>query len=298
MRWLLQVAAVAWLNLLLLVGASSLPELRIQPLGDSITKGALSSHGNGYRGYLRDMLTEESDKEVDMVGSLRFGNMSDNDHEGHSGHFLREIGEFYKRSIRTRPNVVLIHAGINNMDKEIDVDESPELMEKLIDGVHDEAPDAAILVMPIIWANDTRLQNNTDHFNRILSGIIKKRRDDDMHIYSVSTHMTVADLADFKHPNDQGYEKMANAWFRGIKEVNERGWLKDPVEVNAEELPRMGLGTRLDSGGDDENEDEDEGEDGDDDSGASRPLGTFGSNDTLGLLRRAAMAACMVWSLI
>ncbi|KAL2201924.1 SGNH hydrolase [Sarocladium strictum] len=224
--------------------AASLPALRIQPLGDSITKGSLSSHGNGYRGYLRDLLTEESDNGVDMIGSLRDGSMRDNDHEGHSGEYLAEINEFYKLSIKARPNVVLLHAGTNNMDKERDLAKSPELMTSIIGGVHKEAPDAAILVMPVIWANDTRMQNNTDRFNEFLEGFIAEKQDDGLHIMSVPTDITIDDLADTKHPNDQGYEKMAKAWFDAILEANERGWLEEPVPVDADKLPGMGLGTR------------------------------------------------------
>ncbi|KAK0383865.1 hypothetical protein NLU13_7957 [Sarocladium strictum] len=241
---LLQVAIAAYLTISTAsASASSLPALRIQPLGDSVTKGSLSSHNNGYRGYLRDMLKEQSDNAIDMIGSLRNGAMDDNDHEGHSGHFLAEINEFYKLSVRARPNVVLLHAGTNNMDKEIDLEESPDLIEAIIDGVHDEAPDAAILVMPVIWANDTRMQNNTDHFNKALEGIIQRKRGDDTHILSVPTNLTVADLADVKHPNDRGYKKMAEAWLAAIREAHGNGWLEDPVSVDAKKLVHMGLGT-------------------------------------------------------
>lgn len=285
MRWQVQVAALAGLqSLSLSVVASDFPALRIQPLGDSITKGSQSSHNNGYREYLRNLILDHSDNEVDMIGSQRAGNMADNDHEGHSGHFLREIGEFYKLSIRARPNLVLIHAGINNMDKEIDVEESPELMEKLIDGVHKDAPDAAILVMPIIWANNSRLQNNTDHFNRALGRIIEDRLDDDMHIISVPTNITIADLHDIKHPNDQGYMKMANAWFRAIRQANDRGWIEDPVEVNADDLPGMGLGTKSDAEEDDE------------ESAASRSASPLGLGFVAGLLGRATFGPAWIWN--
>lgn len=277
MRWLLQIAILACLGLLSTGVGASLPALRIQPLGDSVTKGSLSSHNNGYRGYLRNLLTKRSENGVDMIGSLRNGGMSDNDHEGHSGHFLAEIAEFYKLSIRARPNVVLIHAGTNNMDKERDLAKSPDLMESIIDGVNKEAPDATILVMPVIWANDTRMQNNTDHFNGALDRIIKAKQDDGVHILNVPTNLTLADMADFKHPNDRGYEKMAEAWLSAILEADDNGWLEEPVAVDASKLQNIGLGTRTgesegggsndesDDGADDGNADEDAGEDGEED---------------------------------
>ena len=57
-------------------GHSNFP-LRILPLGASITWGQKSSDGNGYRGHLRDML-QMRDTVVDMVGTVKAGNMTDN----------------------------------------------------------------------------------------------------------------------------------------------------------------------------------------------------------------------------
>lgn len=51
--------------------------LKILPLGASITLGYKSSDGNGYREWLRQQLRYEG-WPVEMVGSRRFGNMSDN----------------------------------------------------------------------------------------------------------------------------------------------------------------------------------------------------------------------------
>lgn len=56
--------------------------LRIMPLGASITEGHLSTDGNGYRSWIRQKLRSE-DWEVQMVGSLRHGNMLDNVRELH-----------------------------------------------------------------------------------------------------------------------------------------------------------------------------------------------------------------------
>lgn len=56
--------------------------LRVLPLGASITAGWGSSDGNGYRKYLQQDL---AGTEMQYVGSLRSGAMTENHHEGHSG---------------------------------------------------------------------------------------------------------------------------------------------------------------------------------------------------------------------
>jgi hypothetical protein len=86
------------------------------PLGDSITKGSGSRDNNGYRNALRNLLTPIT--QVDFIGTLAHGTMPDNSHEGHSGQFLGPIKEWAAAPIRARPNVVLVHAGTNNMDLE------------------------------------------------------------------------------------------------------------------------------------------------------------------------------------
>ena len=57
-------------------------ELRILPLGASITAGQGSTDGNGYRLDLQNLL---AGTEMQYIGSLRSGTMADNYHEGHSG---------------------------------------------------------------------------------------------------------------------------------------------------------------------------------------------------------------------
>lgn len=223
----------------------NLPRLRILPLGDSITKGSGSSDLNGYRKPLRDhVVSYMSDSDgVDMVGSLRDGNMTDNSHEGHSGEYLAEINTYWQLSIDARPNVVLIHAGTNNMDKEVDLDKAPAIMTDMIVNIGKEAPEATILVAPVIWANDTRMQANTDKFNTQLHDIIEERQQAGQHVIEVPIDIGIDDLSDKKHPNDIGYKKMATAWFGGIKEAYKRGWLVRAIKLSPSDVPGVGLGT-------------------------------------------------------
>lgn len=229
--------------------AQALPNLRIMPLGDSITKGSGSTGIVGYRGPLRQKLLNlglSQEITVDMVGSLRDGNMADDDHEGHSGKFLAQINEYWKLSIQARPNVILVHAGTNNMDKNIDLDIAVDLMASIIDGIFESAPDATVLVAPVIWANNPRMQANTDRFNPQVEALIESRQKQGKHILSVHIDITVGDLKDDKHPNDKGYNKMADAWLQSILEADLRGWLKEPVKRTRQDAPGTGIGIHSD----------------------------------------------------
>lgn len=222
--------------------AAALPSLRIMPLGDSITKGNGSGDQKGYRNRLLYKLLGRNYR-VDMIGTQKGpSTMADNDHEGHSGKVLAEINTYWKRSIRAHPNVVLVHAGTNNMDLEEDLEGSPAVMEEMIDGLFENAPGVTVLVAPVIWANKPRMQQNTDRFNLKVEAIIEEKQKSGQHILKVPIGIGPGDLWDEKHPNDVGYEKMASAWFQAILDADERGWLEDRVEVNADDLPGMGLG--------------------------------------------------------
>ena len=58
-------------------------ELRILPLGSSITYGTQSVDGNGYR---LNLLKHLSGTKVEYIGSVRNGEMADNYNEGHPGY--------------------------------------------------------------------------------------------------------------------------------------------------------------------------------------------------------------------
>lgn len=55
----------------------------VLPLGDSITFGVGSSDGNSYRKYLKDRLSQAG-LQIDYIGTLRCGNIADNQCQGKS----------------------------------------------------------------------------------------------------------------------------------------------------------------------------------------------------------------------
>lgn len=79
--------------------------IRLLPLGDSITFGVGSSDGNGYRNLLHNLLSPGNT--VDFIGSIKAGTMADNDNEGHSGYTITQISGTVSNSkaLPARPNV-------------------------------------------------------------------------------------------------------------------------------------------------------------------------------------------------
>lgn len=202
--------------------------LRIQPLGDSITYGYLSTTGDGYR---NDLLGRLAGNSVQYIGSVRSGSMSDNYNEGHPGAVITEIATFAKLSLPERPNVVLLMAGTNDCNNGLDISTMPERLGSLIDEVVDACPDAAVIVAQLTPILSLNSQYNVGQFNDAIPSIVATRVQAGKHVLVVnmSSKVTTSDLKDGLHPNDHGYDLMSEVWIGGIQEAGEKGWIKNPV---------------------------------------------------------------------
>ncbi|KAL8825309.1 MAG: hypothetical protein Q9191_004492 [Dirinaria sp. TL-2023a] len=195
-------------------------ELRILPLGSSITIGQGSSDGNGYRLFLQDNL---NGSKIQYVGSLREGTMADNFNEGYSGYTIR-------------PNIVLLHEGTNDLDRDPPIPGSseegaPDRLGALLDEIVTACPDAAVLVAQIIQARDPKVQARIERFNNAIPGVVAQRVKQGHHILVVDMRTIEGDQLrdDGIHPTDEGYKLMANHWYTGIKEAAAEGWIKPPI---------------------------------------------------------------------
>jgi GDSL-like Lipase/Acylhydrolase family/FG-GAP-like repeat len=209
--------------------AATLPSLRILPLGDSITKGSLSTDGNGYRNYLETKLRNfDSDSltEVDMIGTLRDGSMTDNDHEGHTGEFVEDIVTYWQKPFIAEPNVVLVHVGTNNMDLNQNVAEAPGLYSTMLDEMHKKLPHVMIIVCKVIHSKSADLNARAAIFNTKLEDIVQKRRVAGWPIAIIEMDLVDSDINDSKHPTDLGYAKLANGWYQAIVAAYETGLIR------------------------------------------------------------------------
>lgn len=211
-------------------------DLRIQPLGDSITWGFASSDGNGYRLDLETSLSSAG-YTVQYIGSEHSGSMTNNSNEGHPGAIITQIASFAKLTLSQLPNVVLLMAGTNDMKIEDPTNPgtAPNRLGALIDQIVAAIPDAGVLVAQLIPSTNNGTESNIFAFNAAIPGVVAARagKQEKVMVVDMPKYVTINDLADELHPNDHGYAQIAAAWFDSIKQASSNGWIVAPRAVNA-----------------------------------------------------------------
>ncbi|WSX96080.1 NPP1 family protein [Streptomyces goshikiensis] len=203
--------------------------LRVMPLGDSITYGVGSSTKSSYRADLWKFLKAHTG-DVAFVGSQQSGSLPDDDHEGYPGRRIDQVASIAHCTVaRTKPNVVTLHIGTNDMNQSHDLAGAPKRMGALIDQVLADSPGATVLVATLIPSVKAGMQPKIDAFNAALPGVVAQRAGQGKHVLLVGMGaVTPSDLAETSHPNDTGYRKMAKAYFTGITTAHQRGWIRTP----------------------------------------------------------------------
>ncbi|ATE54621.1 SGNH/GDSL hydrolase family protein [Actinosynnema pretiosum] len=192
---------------------------RVMPLGDSITDGW--NVPGGYRVGLWRRLVDEG-YSVDFVGSGFNGppELGDHDHEGHPGWRIDEIHARVDGWLRaTRPRVVLLHIGTNDIGQDYDVANAPARMRALLDRVQLAAPSAWVFVARITPIEDPVLEARVLAFNAALPGVVADRRR--VRLVDMHDGFVPGDLADGVHPSTAGYDKMAARWRAALAAVPE-----------------------------------------------------------------------------
>jgi lysophospholipase L1-like esterase len=214
--------------------------LRILPLGDSITWGYGSTNGSGYRAPLLTLLTtppspfSSPNTNITYIGTLTSGNLPPplNANEGHVGALISQIGEYAKVPLSwhgtSKGDVVLLMAGTNDMfNANVPAAGAPEILGSLIDQIVAAWPEAAVLVATLTPSANIQTQANIEEFNDQVGGVVGERAEKGKRALMVSmADVELGDLMDGLHPNDMGYGKMADAWYAGLLEARETGWIE------------------------------------------------------------------------
>ncbi|MFJ3673582.1 FG-GAP-like repeat-containing protein [Streptomyces sp. NPDC090106] len=216
-------------------GGVEKPALRLLPVGDSITYGAASSDGNGYRKLLWDALDAQG-LEPDFIGCNASGDMSDPQHEGNRGYLIEAMEDPAVRDATLmRPNVVTLMAGTNDIYRDSEVAKAPGQLGALIDQLQAASPGVAIAVATIVPVkNDSEAQKRRNAYNEQVRLLVEDRQDSGQKVMLAEMGpMTESMLYDTLHPNDVGYAYIAGRFEEAVTAMVHEGWVVDTADGTA-----------------------------------------------------------------
>jgi lysophospholipase L1-like esterase len=196
-------------------------EVRLMPIGDSITYGYLGESIGGYRGPLYKAL-KTAGYNVTMVGSQNCGQPVESPMcEGHSGWAANGLEQdiVQKGLIEpSRPDIIMLMIGVNSLN----ADSSPAGVERalgdlkiLIDDLFVRAPNAQMIVSSILA---TTYNQAVPTYNAGIAPIVEAKRNKGFRITFVDLNPSVplSAMDDKLHPNITGYNLLAEAWFKTL----------------------------------------------------------------------------------
>jgi lysophospholipase L1-like esterase len=154
-----------------------------------------------------------------------------NANEGHPGATITQIGVFAEFPLSwkgaKRGDVVLLMAGTNDMYNVTMAAGAPAQLGSLIDEIVTAWPEAAVLVASLTPSTNNITELDIVGFNGVVEGIVNLRAGAGKRVLFVSmANVTIGDLYDGLHPNDVGYGVMAQAWYTGVLNAREKGWIQ------------------------------------------------------------------------
>ncbi|KAK5998824.1 hypothetical protein PT974_01207 [Cladobotryum mycophilum] len=206
-------------------------DLRILCVGDSITVGFLSERdggdGTGYRLRLREDLSK--DKVVFTGNVTTRGAMADNYFAAWNGKTIQYITDHIEPSLKQRPNIILLHAGTNDMNPNPAISTEGHdpvaatlRLGQLIDKIIQECPDAVILVAMIVGTCNAKQAPQTQTFQSLVPQVVAPRLAAGAHVLAVNlTTFPIRELQDCIHPTNNGYQMLGDYWYDFITQIPE-----------------------------------------------------------------------------
>jgi len=192
--------------------------VRVMPLGDSITYGQGSPTESGYRKPLWDMVAERQTRyTVRFVGSQSNGDLPQPRNEGHPGYTIDQIRSGLDDWLAAAsPDVVLLHIGINDLNHQVDVTHAPDRLAALIDQIYADRPGVSVVLMGLIPTTEG-LRSQTAAYNERAAALQRTEQERGRAFWYVAPPaLTSAEMADALHPNDAGYQRLAQAFFPAL----------------------------------------------------------------------------------
>ncbi|WP_433174954.1 cellulose binding domain-containing protein [Actinoallomurus sp. CA-150999] len=220
---LLAALLVALALCLALPARSATTSVRIMPLGDSITAGP-----GCWRAMLWHHLQTAGYTNIDFVGSVpdggcNYGYSYDGDNEGHGGYAATGIADQNQLPPwldAAKPDIVLMHLGTNDMwGGTIPTDKILAAYTKLVGQMRANNPNMKILVAQIIPMNPSGCSTcaaGVVALDKAIPGWAAGLTTAQSPIVAVDQWTgfdAATDTGDGVHPNDTGFQKMADRWY-------------------------------------------------------------------------------------
>ncbi len=197
-------------------GSVSASDIRIMPLGDSLTDGF--NIPGGYRIDLEDALTGAG-RPFDFVGGQFNGpvSLADPDHEGHVGFTISEIDQSILTWLTANPtDVVLLMIGTNDLKTDDlttidDAGAAASRLSALVTTITDHDPAVSVLVSTIPPQGWFFGPDRAAAYNLLIPGVVSELQSQGRSVSFVdgAADLTTADLADQLHLTAEGYSKVA-----------------------------------------------------------------------------------------
>ena len=211
-----------------IVSGQALAQIKIMPLGDSIThgsKGSVPGYG-GYRDDLADMLVNEG-MNFDFVGTQTDYYSTFPYHEGHPSFSVQMILNKVESYLNTsHPDMVLLHIGTNDINE----NQSPSYVKmrtsSLLDAIWTFNPNITVILSSIIPRLDETHNAEHERLAPLIRSLVEEKKDAGYSVYYCPMYEFFTDYSnwhgwifDDMHPNNDGYNAMARAWYKRITDV-------------------------------------------------------------------------------
>lgn len=233
-------------NIQVLEKLNSTDEFKIMPLGDSVTRGKNKLTNPDFVGYRRPLYNKLDSAGYNVLAECFLGSITsdtiltdfDTDHEGHGGYqayttYSNGVNwkDLYHNLDGTKggenwllsntPDYILLHIGTNDIGQGELPQSVANQVSDVLDLILDFDDNIEVILAKIINVDSTisSKYSETAIYNSLLENIVqshpKANRIKLIDMEPVLDYPT--DLIDDVHPNNSGYEKMANAWFNSIQ---------------------------------------------------------------------------------
>jgi lysophospholipase L1-like esterase len=205
---------------------------KIMPFGDSITQGF--NVAGGYRAPLFH-LALAANRNITFVGSANDfsvptvdGMAFPKNHEGHGGYTIEGsngIAQFVSTSIPNfKPNIITLMIGTNDINGNNNVADAPNRLGKLLDAIFMRDANILVILAQMVPTGSDGTNNAVKTYNAAMPNLVSTRVSKGQHIVLVDMYTAFTNNANYKqallgdnlHPNQTGYNLMADVWFQAL----------------------------------------------------------------------------------